>query len=135
VQRRHLTDDQVEAFVRDKVAGPGLARMEEHLLFCDPCQRRVEKLSHLVADLRAAVSAIGLLGVVHATSDGPVRLRSRQLQGEQSWLAELSGHQRYFARTFASLEQASAFAQRMFHELCPEHVCVAGCDSCTCQGE
>jgi len=63
VQRRHMTDDQVEAFVRDKVAGPALARMEQHLLLCDPCQRRVEKLSRLVADLRAAVSAIGLLGM------------------------------------------------------------------------
>jgi anti-sigma factor RsiW len=56
----HLTDEEAEDFVRTALAGSELASVEEHLLACEHCQRRVEALDRFVVDLRAAAMRVSL---------------------------------------------------------------------------
>jgi anti-sigma factor RsiW len=122
----HLTEDEVEDFVRKALSGAELALVEEHLLVCDSCRRRVEELDRFVADLRAAVDVLEPLDVIHATADGPIRLRTRQLE-DGTWLAEMSGREIHSARMFPTSEQARIFGRRVFCEMFPEHVCNQHC--------
>lgn len=134
MQGVHLTDEEVEEFVRKTLSGSALASVEEHLLVCEYCRRRVEALDRFVADLRAAANALERLDVIHATADGPIRLRTRQSEN-RIWLAELSGREAHSVGRFATHEAAKAFVQRVFYEMFPEHVCNAGCGSAVRQSE
>lgn len=40
---RHATDDVLEQYSMDRLAGPELAEFEEHLLLCEPCQDRLAR--------------------------------------------------------------------------------------------
>jgi hypothetical protein len=40
---RHATDDVLERYSMDCLAGPELVEVEEHLLACDPCQDRLAR--------------------------------------------------------------------------------------------
>lgn len=56
----HLSDETAEDLVRNALSGLALAGVEEHLLLCQHCQRRVEALDRFVADLRPATIRLSL---------------------------------------------------------------------------
>ncbi len=122
----HLTDEDVEDFARKALADPALARVEEHLLVCELCRRRVEDIDRFIADLRRATSAPEPSDVIHATLDGPIRLQTRK-QKDGTWCAELCGAEIESVGTFATQAEAGAYVTRIFAEMFPEHVCNAGC--------
>ena len=122
----HLTDEDVEDFARKALAEPTLARVEEHLLVCELCRRRVEDADRFIADLRRATGALEPSDVVHATVDGPIRLQTRK-QKDGTWCAELFGAEIESVGTFATQEDAALYVARVFAEMFPEHDCNADC--------
>ena len=51
---RHTTDDLVERYSMGRLATGELAEVEEHLLQCAPCRRRVEEADEFLASFRIA---------------------------------------------------------------------------------
>lgn len=49
-----LSEQELEEYVFNRVKGPGLDSIEEHLLFCTQCQSRVETELDFVREFRAA---------------------------------------------------------------------------------
>lgn len=53
----HIKDDLIERYSMGRIEEPELAEVEEHLLICPECQRRVEEEDDFVRAARAALSA------------------------------------------------------------------------------
>jgi hypothetical protein len=53
---RHTTDDLVERYSMGGLEGEALAEVEEHLLRCAPCRRRVQAADDFLATFRAAAA-------------------------------------------------------------------------------
>ncbi len=53
----HLTETLAEGYVLGRVAEPELGRIQEHLLMCDDCRRRVELSAVCVRAIRLALDA------------------------------------------------------------------------------
>jgi hypothetical protein len=51
---RHITDDMVDRYAMDVLAGELLAEVEEHLLGCALCQHRVDEADEFLKVFRAA---------------------------------------------------------------------------------
>jgi hypothetical protein len=122
----HLTDDELDDLVRKTLPETALARVEEHMLVCEFCRQRIEELDRFVASLRDAARALEPCDAVHATADGPIRLRVRQ-QDDGTWCAELLGAEIESVGTFSTQEEASEGVQGVFYEMFPEHVCNPCC--------
>lgn len=49
-----LDDTEIESFVLRRLSGAALDRVEQHLLFCRPCQERVKAEEEFINMLRTA---------------------------------------------------------------------------------
>jgi anti-sigma factor RsiW len=58
MNRPHLTEEEVEEFVRSALLDPNLASVEDHLLICEGCRGSVDELDQFVADLRVALDRL-----------------------------------------------------------------------------
>jgi hypothetical protein len=52
----HATDDQLEAYVLDRLAPPELTALEEHLLICCACRERLNATESFTAGMKEALS-------------------------------------------------------------------------------
>ncbi len=52
--RSHPDEDELEEFVFGRLEGGALDRLEEHLLLCDSCRKRLSETENFVASTRAA---------------------------------------------------------------------------------
>ena len=50
----HPTEELLEEYSFGRVSEPALARLEEHLLVCVPCQEKLEEVERCIAEIRAA---------------------------------------------------------------------------------
>jgi hypothetical protein len=56
---RHATDDALERFAMNNLAGPELAQFEEHLLVCETCQDRLAREDTIRQRVRDGAEALG----------------------------------------------------------------------------
>jgi hypothetical protein len=124
----HLNNTEIDAYVARALAEPALGRVEEHLLICDLCRRRVEALDQCLGTPPGLPDLEDPLDVTHLTPAGLVRLHTRKLPGG-GWSAEMSGTSIKRSREFdgAQLLEAKVFLGRVFYEMFPEHACGKGC--------
>jgi anti-sigma factor RsiW len=50
---QHISEDDLEAYYMDRIPEPELAKLEEHLLWCDGCLDRVEASDRYIDAIRA----------------------------------------------------------------------------------
>jgi len=55
---RHPSDDEVERYSMNRLAGPELAEFEEHLLICEACQKRLAEEDRFRQAMRDAGKAL-----------------------------------------------------------------------------
>ncbi len=127
MEERHLTGAELEGFVTETLPEPELEPVEIHLLICECCRQRVERIDRFLAALRAAGDTRdSSLSFFHKTEDGLVSLHTRKSE-EGLWIAVLSAGETHSEKSFDSLEAAKVFLGRVFTTLYPEHVCDAAC--------
>ena len=123
----HPDEEALESHALGKARGAKLARIEEHLLVCADCQKRLAELDEFVGALREAAG--GILEAVswtHLTTEGAVQLYATKTRSRQ-WIARIQGSDVEGGRTFQSLLEACTFLHRSFAELYPEHRCTPHC--------
>ena len=123
----HPDEDALESHALGKARGAKLARIEEHLLVCVDCQKRLAELDEFVGALREAAG--GMLEAVswtHLTTEGTVQLHASKSRSRQ-WVARIQGRDVEGGRAFPSLLEACTFLHRSFAELYPEHRCTRHC--------
>lgn len=54
----HLTDDEIDAYWRERLPESDIARVEEHYLECATCQARVRSVEDLIGELNARSAAV-----------------------------------------------------------------------------
>jgi len=54
----HPTDEELELYSLNRLEEPDLARLEEHLLVCEACQKRLEDIDEFVGAMRVALKEI-----------------------------------------------------------------------------
>jgi hypothetical protein len=124
---RHPDDEALESHVLGQARGAKLARIEEHLLVCAECQERLADLEVFTGAMReAAGQVLTTLGYLHATDEGPVRLRATRTASGQ-WVARIEGQELETERSFDSLREAYESLQQSFAEMFPEHSCTPLC--------
>lgn len=110
----HLSDGTLEDYSLEKLVGPGLAAVEEHLLVCGPCRDRLERIEPV--------------NYLHYTPDGPVYSRvTRLTTGEamaRHWGSDLHG-----GRIFGNVRDATRYLNDTFSQMYPEHICDHACGS------
>ncbi len=127
MEERHLSGAEVEGFVNETLPEPELEPVEIHLLICECCRQRVERIDRFLAELRAAgVAPETPLQALHITSDGPVTLHTRKSEGGH-WIAVLSAPETRAEKSFEDLDAAKVFLARVFTTLFPEHLCDSRC--------
>ena len=57
----HPDDDGLEAYSRNQLGDPACAWVEEHLLWCEACQARLEALEEYARAMRAALKRFDAL--------------------------------------------------------------------------
>jgi len=72
----HPSDSSLEAYVMGHLSSPENSRLEEHILWCLPCQTRLEETAVYVETIRA--------GLVQMNSSKPNRLRARSRKEDGS---------------------------------------------------
>lgn len=123
----HPDDDILEAHAIGVLPGVRLARVDEHLLICTPCQQRLREVGSFVEAIReAAARLMGTVVVTHATEEGPVRLEAKK-QTRRTWRARCEGPQLEGGEEFNSFREAYAYLERSFAKIYPEHRCSARC--------
>ncbi len=124
----HLSEDLLEEYVFGRLKGSALSTVEEHLLICADCRRRLEETEGFIRAARIAARRLqeDPLDLIHDTSDGPVRLWVRRTP-EGDWEALFSGEQLGGARRFATIAEANEYLLEAFREMFPEHQCTEAC--------
>jgi hypothetical protein len=123
----HPDEDALESHALGKVRGAKLARIEEHLLVCVDCQKRLAELDEFVGALReAAGGVLEAVSWTHLTTEGTVQLHASKSRSRQ-WVARIQGRDVEGGRAFPSLLEACTFLHRSFAELYPEHRCTRHC--------
>ena len=77
--QRHLTEEDIDDFVRDVLSESRREGVEEHLLLCEHCRNYVDGLDQLVAGLRITA---GTAGPVLVVCTAAATLEAAQLSGE-----------------------------------------------------
>ena len=122
----HAGEDTLELYAMEKLRGPKLARLEEHLLLCERCRASLAEIDESVSAFRlAAEESISALAFTHQTTDGPVRLLAAR-EGRE-WSARFDGPLLEGTARFGSLFGAWRFLQQSFAEMFPEHRCGKRC--------
>ena len=105
---QHLSISLLEEYSLRALAESSLAAVEEHLLVCDRCRRRLERIEPV--------------NDIHYTDDGPVYARATRLRsGEvmaRHWGTDLQG-----GRAFWSISAAKRYLTESFSQMFPEHSC------------
>lgn len=124
----HPPEDWLEEYALGRLRGAQLARLEEHLLVCESCRRRLLETEDFIRATRSAAQRLREipLDFTHDTSDGPVRLLVRQTDDGQ-WEAAFSGQQLEGARRFPTIAEANDYLLECFREMFPEHRCTDYC--------
>jgi hypothetical protein len=123
----HPDEEALESHALGKARGAKLARIEEHLLVCADCQKRLAELDEFVGAIREAAG--GILEAVrwtHSTTEGAVQLQATKSRSRK-WIARIQGREVEGGHTFQSLLEACTFLHRSFAELYPEHRCTPHC--------
>ena len=58
-ERWHLTDDQVDAYALALLSPEECAPVEEHLLYCEPCQDALILMDDFIESLRTVPDLLG----------------------------------------------------------------------------
>jgi len=123
----HPDEEALESHALGKARGAKLARIEEHLLVCAGCQKRLAELDEFVGALREAAGGIlEAASWTHLTSEGTVLLQATKSRS-RAWIARIQGRDVEGGRSFPSLLEACTFLHRSFAELFPEHRCTSHC--------
>lgn len=122
----HLAEQRLEDFARKTLPERALEAVEEHLLVCELCRRRLDEIDRFMAGLRAALDALGRFEELHVTAEGPIHLQVWQ-QEDGAWRAEVHGAGTESTATFKSSEEAAAHTKTIFYEMFPGHTCASGC--------
>jgi len=56
--QKHVEEERLEAYAMNLLAGDELARVEEHLLFCEACQDQAEAMDRYVLALQSAAGRV-----------------------------------------------------------------------------
>ncbi|HWB96396.1 MAG TPA: hypothetical protein VG672_06830 [Bryobacteraceae bacterium] len=132
----HPSEDLLERYSSQEISSGESDAIEEHLLLCEECRRRLAEWDLFRASMRSALSVAASfptdrpLDVVHHTADGPVFSRSRKIR-KGRWLAEHGGLNLHGGRTCRTLREANEYLFRSFAEMFPEHTCTAECGPVT----
>jgi hypothetical protein len=124
----HLADDLLERYaIKGEWMGDDLPQVEEHLLVCSGCRRRLEEFEEWLKDLRgAAIQSCALVTVVHETDTGPVHLHLERSE-EGVWISNFRGRDLEGTDSFATRSEALEYLRRSFGEMFPGHGCGPRC--------
>ncbi len=124
----HPGEDVLEAYSLRRLNRRLLARVEEHLLACEACRRRLEEAAGFAEATRVAARRLRdvPLDFTHDTEDGPIRLRAEKTR-RGKWLATFSGQLLQGADRFKTVREANEFLLESFRRMFPEHECSDRC--------
>jgi anti-sigma factor RsiW len=57
VSQNHIAEDVLESYVMVRLSDAEIAAVEEHLLICQACRERLERLDDFVGSIRSAAAA------------------------------------------------------------------------------
>ena len=129
---RHPSKDLLEQYSLGKGSEKQRSEVEEHLLLCEECQKRVAELDIFHAAISSALKVATSFPlrrpaeVVHYTSEGPIYSWSKRLK-KGKWLAVHEGRNLEGGRICRTLREANEYLLRSFVEMFPEHRCGAKC--------
>ncbi len=64
MKNTHLTSDFLELYALNRIDGAAEAKVEEHLLVCDRCMHRMERIEQKILIIQTALAAdLASLGV------------------------------------------------------------------------
>jgi hypothetical protein len=81
--KNHVEEEQLEAFVMNRLAGDELQNVEEHLLFCGTCQDQVQAIERYMAAMQSAARR------VRAEEEGIQKEATPAISAGWSWLRTL----------------------------------------------
>ncbi len=126
-RERHPREEALESYAMGRLSGPRLARLEEHLLICQRCRRRLDQAdSFLKAVQGAAAKLLDSFVFVHDTESGPVNLAVVK-SPEYLWVARFWGADLEGMREFGGPREAYLYLKRSFAEMFPSHRCTPRC--------
>jgi hypothetical protein len=117
----HPGEEPLEGYALGQLSGPDLEQVEDHLLVCEFCRERLQKLENTIGLIRDAARQLRdtPIRTARQTSDGPVLLEvERSLEG--GWIASISGEQVQLKRSFETIPEANEYLLKSFSELFPE---------------
>ncbi len=124
----HVAEDLLERYSMRVAFEMEAARVEEHLLLCAACRRRLVRIEEFLADVHAAFADLdNPIDFTHQTAHGPIRLLVRP--GSDCWVGFLGDNP--MPQEFGALSEANASVRAAFSRLFPGHRCGPRCgDTC-----
>lgn len=124
--QRHPEEETLERFVLGELAGADLEELEEHLLTCELCRKRLEQVDCFVQAMqRAAADLLDRISFVHQTEEGPVALVVRR--SRERWEGRMEGREVESVEVFDTPRLAWESVRASFQQMFPEHQCGAEC--------
>jgi hypothetical protein len=126
----HPADDLLELYSLDRLTGPRLARVEEHLLVCERCRERLIEIDGLVGTVRSVLRELQEvpLDLTHHTEDGEIRLLVVKTE-TGDWRATFAAQHLEGGRRFATVAEANQWMLESFRLMFPKHQCDERCSS------
>jgi hypothetical protein len=125
----HPVADVFDDYALGTLPEPALARFEEHLLICGPCQDRLAAVDVLRAAVCLSESKdvrTKRLDFSHDTEDGMIVSEVHRV-GRGKWLARHYGPQLDGGKLTKTLREANTYLLESFKLMFPEHVCTLRC--------
>jgi Putative zinc-finger len=123
----HISSELLELYALGRLAEAHKAAVEEHLLLCGVCQRRLERIQEFISALQWGLGRIKELIALHETADGPVYLLVRQ--SETKFVARVLGRELDYGLQCETQEEAERACRAAFAQMFPEHVCGDKCEA------
>lgn len=125
----HIDDSSLELYALGRVSQFEVVAIEEHLLVCPYCTKRLESVAEFALVAREAALEMSTEWIAtHRTVDGLVHLYVRRT-GVNAWIATLRGETLGTGVAASTRDDAITLCLNAFGELFPEHKCNRGCST------
>lgn len=121
VREGHPASAELEAYALGTSSTATLEKVEEHLRFCERCQKELAMQNAIAAPHNRR-----RLRSIHITEDGPL-FGATHKRADGKWIARHWGGQLDGRRICDSVKEATDYLTESFHQMFPEHVCAGRC--------